>query len=106
MLADAGLFREDYASCFSQVQFAWRHACLLVECLPLRRLICACALVPCSLPQGSLNAFMAKGRDAWRDARARIQDLLSADVATLRDNDALRAAAVLPAALVRSRTRA
>ena len=38
----------------------------------------------------SLNTFMALGRPAWREARATISRLLSADVPTLRDNLPLR----------------
>jgi fumarylacetoacetase len=46
----------------------------------------------------TLNAFMALGRAAWSEARERIQDLLSADEPTLRDNDALREFALIPIA--------
>lgn len=45
--------------------------------------------------QPSLNAFMALGRKAWREVRAQIQHLLSEDEPTLRDNEALRDAALL-----------
>ena len=38
----------------------------------------------------SLNAFLALGRPAWREVRARLQNLLAADTATLRDDDVLR----------------
>src|SRR6476659_5260972 len=44
----------------------------------------------------SLNEFMGLGRPAWSEARATIQDLLSFDNATLRDNDALRGFALIP----------
>lgn len=44
----------------------------------------------------SLNKFMALGRRAWSSARARIQELLSADCATLRDDRTLREKAILP----------
>ncbi|MFM1653371.1 fumarylacetoacetase [Brevibacillus sp. B_LB10_24] len=44
--------------------------------------------------QSSLNAFMALGRPVWREARARIQQLLSDEEPALRDNDALRAEAI------------
>eukprot|EP00850_Spirogloea_muscicola_P003340 SM000013S26509 [mRNA] locus=s13:690732:694196:- [translate_table: standard] len=47
-------------------------------------------------PQGSLNAFMAMGRPAWREARATIQALLSADEPRLRDDADLRARALIP----------
>ena len=40
--------------------------------------------------EDSLNAFLALGRPAWRKAREVIQNLLSADTATLRDDAALR----------------
>ncbi len=45
----------------------------------------------------SLNDFMALGRPAWREARATLQDLLSADNPTLRDDEALRRRALFPA---------
>jgi AcrR family transcriptional regulator len=48
-------------------------------------------------PRAALNAFMALGRDAWRDARARIQTLLSSECPTLRDDAALQAKALLGA---------
>ncbi|MEO5754840.1 MAG: fumarylacetoacetase, partial [Chthoniobacterales bacterium] len=38
----------------------------------------------------SLNAFLALGRPAWRKAREILQDLLAAETATLRDDEALR----------------
>ena len=41
--------------------------------------------------ESALNGFLALGRPAWRKAREVIQDLLSADTATLRDDGALRA---------------
>jgi len=47
-----------------------------------------------------LNALMAMGRPAWRAARKRITELLDADQPELRDDDGLRAAAVLPASSV------
>jgi fumarylacetoacetase len=43
--------------------------------------------------QGSLNAFMALGRPVWRETRAIIQNLLSADMPILRDDAELRARA-------------
>jgi fumarylacetoacetase len=46
----------------------------------------------------SLNAFIALGRDAGRATRARVSELLRADVATLRDDPRLRAAALVPMA--------
>lgn len=45
--------------------------------------------------QPTLNAFIESGRDNWTKARQSIQQLLSADCATLRDNQALRAKALL-----------
>lgn len=36
---------------------------------------------------------MGAGRDAWTDVRSTLSTLLSADTATLRDNDKLRASA-------------
>jgi fumarylacetoacetase len=48
----------------------------------------------------SLNAFLSMGRPAWREARQRIGELLRADEPTLRDDHALREAALLPAASV------
>jgi fumarylacetoacetase len=46
--------------------------------------------------QPSLNSFMAQGAKAWATARATVQRLLSADVATLRDNAELRKKALVP----------
>ena len=47
----------------------------------------------------ALNAFMALGKRAWDTVRARLQDLLSADGdGALRDDDALRASALVPLA--------
>ncbi|UOO91144.1 fumarylacetoacetase [Vitreoscilla massiliensis] len=43
--------------------------------------------------QASLNAFIALGRPVWQQVRARLQQLLSADCAELRDNADLRAKA-------------
>uniref|UniRef100_A0A7S3FYR0 Fumarylacetoacetase n=1 Tax=Palpitomonas bilix TaxID=652834 RepID=A0A7S3FYR0_9EUKA len=52
------------------------------------------------LKEENLNAFMGLTRPAWREARATIQSLLSADNATLRDNAELRARVLLPASSV------
>jgi fumarylacetoacetase len=41
----------------------------------------------------ALNAFLSLGRPAWRKAREIIQNLLSSETATLRDDSALRARA-------------
>ena len=46
--------------------------------------------------QPSLNAFMALGRPTWREAQTVITRLLNADEPTLRDNIALRDAALIP----------
>ena len=43
--------------------------------------------------QATLNAFIALGRPVWQQVRARLQQLLSADCAELRDNADLRAKA-------------
>ena len=48
----------------------------------------------------SLNAFLSMGRPAWREARERIAELLSADEPALRDDAGLRDAALLPAVSV------
>jgi fumarylacetoacetase len=40
--------------------------------------------------QDSLNAFLALGRSAWQEVRQRLQHLLAADTATLRDDAELR----------------
>jgi len=40
--------------------------------------------------EGALNGFLALGRPAWSKTREAIQQLLSADTATLRDDAALR----------------
>lgn len=44
--------------------------------------------------QPTLNAFIESGRDNWTRVRQAIQQLLSADCATLRDNSDLRAKAL------------
>jgi fumarylacetoacetase len=44
--------------------------------------------------RGSLNAFLASGRDTWRTARATIQQLLREEEPTLRDDAVLRQAAL------------
>jgi fumarylacetoacetase len=44
----------------------------------------------------ALNAFLALGRSAWGEARARISQLLRADEPTLRDNASLRQRALVP----------
>lgn len=46
--------------------------------------------------QASLNGFMALGPAVWSKTRARISELLRHDVASLRDDAALRARALLP----------
>jgi fumarylacetoacetase len=48
----------------------------------------------------ALNAFMALGRPAWREARALLTRLLSADEPTLRDSASLRDAALTPQSAV------
>ena len=48
--------------------------------------------------QATLNAFMALGPTQWAKTRARISELLRHDVATLRDDAALRARALVPRA--------
>lgn len=45
----------------------------------------------------SLNAFMALGREAWSAVRAQLIELLSEDAPTLRDDEALRREALVPA---------
>ena len=47
-----------------------------------------------------LNDFMALGRAAWAEARARIRELLDANKLALRDNAELRAAALIPQSAV------
>ena len=48
--------------------------------------------------QTTLNAFIALGRPVWQQVRARLQQLLSADCAELRDNADLRQQAFYPQA--------
>jgi hypothetical protein len=48
------------------------------------------------LPQESLNAFMALGKPAWQEARATLTRLLSKAEGRLRDDAALRQAAIIP----------
>ncbi|MCW8984446.1 MAG: fumarylacetoacetase, partial [Thermoanaerobaculales bacterium] len=49
-----------------------------------------------ALREQTLNAFMALGPAAWREARARLTHLLRADEPTLRDDSAVRKAAFHP----------
>lgn len=56
--------------------------------------------------QETLNAFMALGRPQWRAVRSRVQQLLSADEATLRDDAAARDAVLIPIDRVRDAPRA
>lgn len=44
----------------------------------------------------TLNKFMGMGRKAWAEARATISNLLDADEPTLRDNESLREAVLIP----------
>jgi len=53
-----------------------------------------------ALRQPTLNAFMALGPTAWREARGRLTQLLGADEPTLRDDAAVRKAAFYPQARV------
>jgi len=46
--------------------------------------------------QRSLNAFMALGKQAWREVRSVIQRLLREDEPALQSNEALRAKALIP----------
>ncbi|XP_020637355.3 fumarylacetoacetase [Pogona vitticeps] len=48
--------------------------------------------------QPTLNHFMALGSEAWKEARMRLQQLLSAKEPTLRDNTELRKRAFIPQA--------
>lgn len=50
----------------------------------------------CTRTQETLNAFLALGKPAWREARAALQRLLGSGEGALRDNGALRAEAVVP----------
>lgn len=52
------------------------------------------------LQQHNLNAFLDRGKTAWRETRLRIQQLLRHDVSTLRDNASLRDRALIPVAAV------
>jgi fumarylacetoacetase len=49
---------------------------------------------------GQLNTFLALGRPAWQAVRAEVSKLLRAQEATLRDNQALREAVLVPQAQV------
>lgn len=50
--------------------------------------------------QAGLNAFLAAGRLAWRSTREALIALLRHDVPTLRDNEGLRQAAIIPVSRV------
>lgn len=49
----------------------------------------------------TLNSFMALGRNAWREARQTLQQLLSATEPTLRDSKELRARAFVPQSMAK-----
>jgi fumarylacetoacetase len=51
---------------------------------------------PAIFASSSLNPFMALGPLVWSRTRARLSELLREDVAELRDNDKLRARALVP----------
>lgn len=51
--------------------------------------------------QPQLNDFIAQGAQVWQQVRARVQQLLDADHAELRDNDSLRAQALVKQSAVR-----
>ncbi|XP_077119268.1 fumarylacetoacetase [Ranitomeya variabilis] len=51
--------------------------------------------------EATLNSFMALGRNAWREARQTIHQLLSATEPTLRDSKELRARAFVPQSLAK-----
>nr|CAB3445986.1 unnamed protein product [Digitaria exilis] len=46
--------------------------------------------------QETLNMFLGMGRPAWKEARATLQKILSADEPVLRDNGALRKKCLVP----------
>jgi len=48
--------------------------------------------------RGTLNDFIALGRDVWRTVRIQLSDLLSRESATLRDDAVLRERALVPQA--------
>lgn len=63
--------------------------------------IAQAGLLSADLPKGifeadALNGFIALGAKAWSATRARLSELLRADVAQLRDDAALRARALIP----------
>ena len=62
---------------------------------PFRSIVSSLSMKPFTL-QSTLNDFMSLGRPAWREARATLHRLLSAEETTLRDNTSLRAAAFTP----------
>uniref|UniRef100_A0A0E0CHA5 Fumarylacetoacetase n=1 Tax=Oryza meridionalis TaxID=40149 RepID=A0A0E0CHA5_9ORYZ len=50
---------------------------------------------PC-FRQETLNMFLGMGRPAWKEARATLQKILSADEPVLRDNEALKKKCLVP----------
>lgn len=50
--------------------------------------------------EGSLNKFMGLGKSAWSSARQTLQTILSSESAVIRDNEALKARALIPLATV------
>lgn len=90
---------------FSQVSSAWllhvhnhthqRHAHTASLCLYLVRSQPTQPTTP-NQQQDTLNAFMALGKPAWQEARATLTRLLSKGEGRLRDDAALRQAAIIP----------
>lgn len=46
--------------------------------------------------QDSINVFLDRGAPVWTDTRAQVTSLLSADCPTLRDNQELHKAVLVP----------
>ena len=95
-LAKAGLFDSAYAGMLSEVRRC--HGASWC-CLCMQRTHRGCGTEPHHTvlrAQSSLNTFMGAGRPTWRAVRSRLIELFSVDNAELRDNAALRAAAMFP----------
>src|SRR5690348_5132739 len=81
-----------------RVGVAIGEAILDLAALERAGLLTAVAAGKSVFDRASLEPFAALGRNAWREARGRIGELLRRETAALRDDDALRRQALVPMA--------
>jgi fumarylacetoacetase len=95
-----GVFRSS-AEAAPRIGVAIGDAVLDLKVLADRGLLTGRSLADGSVfREPTLNAFMALGRPAWREARRRVTELLCEDEPTMRDDSALRKAALHPRSAV------